>query len=84
MQIFMMVALKKKSDLTEMVICGCINGKLNNKTIGDISINKANTILKENNINIKTLPVYGNISKRKKDIKPYIENNKCSIKVDLE
>ena len=81
----MMVALlKNKSDLTEMVIYECINGKLNNKTIDDISINKANTILKENNINIKSLPGYGNIRKCTKDIKPYIENNKCSIKVDLE
>ena len=67
-----------------MVIYECINGKLNNKTIDDISINKANTILKENNINIKSLPGYGNISKCTKDIKRYIENNKCSIKVDLE
>ena len=52
-----------------MVIYGCINGKLNNKTIDDISVNKANNILKENNINIKSLPGYANISKLKKDIK---------------
>ena len=73
---------KKKSDLIEMVIYGCINGKLNNKTIDDISINKAHSILKENNISIKLLPGYGNISKRKKDIKPYTEDNiKCSVNI---
>ena len=62
-----------------MIIYGCINGKLNNKNIDDISTNKANSILKEKDIIIKSLPGYGNISKRKKDIKPYIENNKCSV-----
>ena len=65
-----------------MIIYGCINGKLNNKNVDDISINKANSILKENDINVKLLPGYGNISKRKKDIKPYIENNKCSVKTE--
>ena len=37
---------KKKSDLIEMIIYGCMNGKLNNKNIGDISTNKAHSILK--------------------------------------
>ena len=65
-----------------MIIYGCINGKLNNKNIDDISTNKANNILKENDINVKLLPGYGNISKRKKDIKPYIENNNYSVKTE--
>ena len=73
---------KKKSDLIEMIIYGCINGKLNNKNIDDISTNKAHSILKENDAVIKSLPGYGNISKRKKDIKPYIENNKLSVKIE--
>ena len=59
-----------------------MNGKLNNKNIDDISTNKAHSILKENNINTKSLPGYGSISKCKKDIKPYIENNKCSVKIE--
>ena len=78
----MVIQIKKKSDLIEMIIYGCINGKLNNKNVDDISINKANSILKENDINVKLLPGYGNISKRNKDIKPYIENNKCSVKTE--
>ena len=66
-----------------MIIYGCISGKLKNKLIDDISINKAHSILKENNIVIKLLPGYGNISKRKKDIKPYTENNiKCSVNIE--
>ena len=65
-----------------MVIYGCINGKINNKIIDDISINKTHSILKENNIVIKLLPDYDNISKRKKDIKSYTEDNiKCSINI---
>ena len=51
---------KKKSDLIEMIIYGCINGKLsNNKTIDDISTNKAPNVLKEKDVVIKSLPGYG-------------------------
>ena len=65
-----------------MVIYGSINGKLNNKVIDDISIDKAHSILKENTISIKLLPGYGNINKRKKDIKPYTENDiECSVNI---
>ena len=59
---------KKKSDLIEMVIYGCINGKLKNKIFDDIFINKAHSMLNKNEMLIKLLPGYGNISKRKKDI----------------
>ena len=52
---------------------GCINGKLINKIIDDISINKAHTILKEKDINTKSSPGYGNLELRKKDIKPSIK-----------
>ena len=77
----MVVQIKKKSGLIEMIIYGCMNGKLNHKNIDYISANKAHSILKENDIVIKTLLGYRNINKRKKDIKPYIENNKCSVKI---
>ena len=43
----MMVIQTKKSDLIEMIIYGCMNGKLNNTNFDDISNNKVNTILKE-------------------------------------
>ena len=46
-----------------MIIYGCTNGKLNNKNIDDISTNKTNSILKENDIYVKLLHGYGNISK---------------------
>ena len=49
--------------------------------IDDISTNKTHSILKECNIIVKSLPGYGNIGLRKKDIKPYVENKKPSIKL---
>ena len=64
-----------------MIIYGCMNGKLKNNTIDDISNNKNHSILKEKNISIKSLPGYGNLGLNKRNIKPYIENNKCSIKI---
>ena len=72
---------KKKSDLIEMIIYGCMNGKLKNMDINDISNNKVNSILKEKEISIKSLPVYGNLRLRKRDLTLYEENEKCSIKL---
>ena len=54
-------ANKKKSDLIEMIVYGCMNGKLKNKVVDEISVKRAYTILRENNINFKSLPGYGNM-----------------------
>ena len=72
---------KKKSDLIEMIIYGCMNGKLKDTNFDDISNNKVNTIFKEKGISIKSLRGYGNLGLKKKDLKPYVENDKCSIKL---
>ena len=58
----------KKSDLTETIIYGCINGKLKDMDINDISNNKVNTVLKEKESSIKSLPGYGNLGLKKKDL----------------
>ena len=60
---------KKKADLVEMIVYGCITNQLNKEPMKD---NRVNTILKEKNILIKSLPSYGNSGLRKKDIKPHI------------
>ena len=80
-------ANKKKTDLIEMIVYGCMNGKLKNKVVDEISVKRAYTILIENNINIKSLPGYGNMRLRKKDIKPYVENKsdrKTAVNIPLE
>ena len=77
----MMVIQTKKSDLIEMIIYGCMNGKLNNTNFDDVSNNKVNTIFKEKGISIKSLPGYGNLGLKKKDLKPYVENDTFSIKM---
>ena len=71
---------KKKFDLIEMIVYGCITNKLSKKPIKDISINKAMSILKEKDILIKSLPGYGNLGLKKKDIKPSV--SECSIKIN--
>ena len=75
------ISNKKKNDLIEMIIYGCMNGKLRNTNFDDISNNEVNTIFKEKGISIKSLPGYGNLGLKKKDLKPYVENDKCSIKL---
>ena len=80
-------ANKKKSGLIEIIVYGCMNGKLKNKVVDEISVKRAYTILRENNINIKSLPGYGNMGLRKKDIKPYVENKsneKSLVNIPLE
>ena len=70
---------KKKKDLVEMIVYGCITNKLNKEPIKGISINKAHNILKEKDIIIKSLPGHGNMALKKEDIKPYV--SECSIKI---
>ena len=65
---------KKKSDLIEMIIYGRMNGKLKNMNFDDISNNKANSILKEKDISMKSLSGYGNLGIRKRDIKNPMQN----------
>ena len=80
-------ANKKKGDLKEIIVYGCVNGKLKNKVVDEISVKRAYTILRENNINLKSLPGYGNIGLRKKDIKPYVENksdSKIAVNIPLD
>ena len=80
-------AKKKKSDLIEMIVYGCLNGKLKNKIVEDISLKSMLTILKEHNITIKSLPGHGKMRLRKKHIKPYVENKsdgKTVVNIPLE
>ena len=58
-----------------------MNEKLKNMDINGISNNEVNTILKEKEISIKSLPGYGNLGLKKKDLKSYEENEKCSVKL---
>ena len=72
---------KKKTDLIEMIVYGCITEKLNKKGIEDISTKQANLILNKSNITVKLLPGYGNASLKRKEIKPYVAKEKPFIKL---
>ena len=51
---------KKKTDLIEMIVYGCITNKLKKNVIEDISTKQANQILSKNKIKVESLPGYGN------------------------
>ena len=70
---------KEKTDLVEMIVYGCMINKISKEPIKDISMNRALNILKEHDISIKSLPRYGNIGMKRKDIKAY--TYECSIKI---
>ena len=59
---------KSKSDLIEMIVYGYIKDKLKNEQVNDISLNCAYKILKERDINIKSLPGCGNMGLKKKHV----------------
>ena len=42
---------KKKADLVEMIVYGCITNQISKEPIKDITSNKVNNILKQKNIN---------------------------------
>ena len=70
-----------------MIVYGCMNGKLKNKIVEDISFNRAITTLRKHKINIKSLSGNGNMGFRKKDIKPYVDNksdSKSAVNIPLE
>ena len=71
---------KKKTDLIEMIVYGCMTGTLNKKYLEDISIKQAKQILNKNNITIDSMPGYGNMGLKKKEIKPCVKE-KTFIKV---
>ena len=71
---------KKKTDLIEMIVYGCITDKLNKEKKENISSKQANQILNKSNITVKSLPGYGNAELKKKEIKPYVKE-KPFIKV---
>ena len=72
---------KKKTNLVEMIVSGCITNKLNKNEIDDISIKETSKILKEKRIILKSLPGYGNAELKKKDIK-ICDSSELSIKVE--
>ena len=70
---------KKKTDLIEMIVYECMTGTLNKKDLEDISIKQAKQILNKNNITINLLPGHGNISLKKKEIKPCVKEKTCIV-----
>ena len=76
---------KKKTDLVEMILYGCITNKLNKSEIKDISIKETNKILKEHDIILKSLPGYGNAELKRQDMKPCDTSvdDKLSINVEI-
>ena len=73
---------KKKTDLIEMIIYGCITEKLNKREIEDISIKQVNQILNKNNIVVKSLPRINAGLRKKKKLKHILKKNhllRCDI-----
>ena len=79
-KIYKGISSKKKTDLVEMVVYGCVTDKINKMRLQYITKKEANQILNANKIKIKTLPGYRNMGLKRKEILA-CTNNELSIKV---
>ena len=71
---------KKKTELMEILVYGHITDKISKMGLQDITKKEANQILNKNKIQIKTLPGYGNMELKRKEILA-CTNNEPSIKM---
>ena len=69
-------SFKRKTDLIQMIVYGCLTGTLNKKD--SKSIKQANQILNRNNITIDSLPGYGNMELKKKHLLMLVNKNSTS------
>ena len=67
-KIYKGISSKKKIDLVEMIVYGCTTDKTNKLGLQDITKKETNQILHANKIRIKTLPGYGNMRLKRKEI----------------
>ena len=79
-KIYKGISSKKKIDLVEMVVYGCVADKIIKMGLQDITKKEANQIFSADKIKIKTLPGYGNLGLKRKEILA-CTNNKPSVKV---
>ena len=67
---------KKKTQLVEMIVYGCIINTIHKNDIKDINTKELNRLLKEHKISVKSSPGHGNKGLKKKNIdKPSIKLN---------
>lgn len=71
---------KTKTDLLQMVVYSHIIDRVSKLGMQDITKKEANQILKQNKISVKSLPGYGNIGLKRKEIMA-CNNSECTIKV---
>ena len=72
---------KKKKNLIAMIVYGHITNKLNKMNPVDISKTERNQILKQNEINVRSLPGHGNVGRKRKEIMSLTNNSECVIKI---
>ena len=72
----------KKTDLVEMIVYIHITDTICKTYREDISENKCKQILRQNRIQVRSLPGYGNIGlKRKEIIECSNSNSECAVRV---
>ena len=72
---------KKKKNLIAMIVYGHITNKLNKMNPVDISKTERNQILKQNKINVRSLPGHGNVGRKRKEIMASTNNGECVIRI---
>ena len=71
----------KRQILLKLIVYGHITNEINKMNHVSISKNESNQILKQNEINVRSLVGYGNVSKKRKEILASSNNSKCAIRI---
>ena len=72
---------KKKTNLAEMIVYVHMTNKINKMNHVDISKTECSQILKQNEINVRLLPRYVNVGRKRKEIMASTNNSECAIRI---
>ena len=75
------ISSKKKTNLIEMIVYGHITNQINKISPVHISKNERNQILKQNEMNLRTLPGQGNAGQTRKRIMASTDSRECAIRI---
>ena len=72
---------KKKTNLVEMIVYEHITNEINKMNPIDISKTERSQILKQNEINERSLPGHDNVGRKRKEIMASTNNSECAIRI---
>ena len=80
-RIYKRASSNKKTDLVEMIVYRHITNEINKMNHVDISKNECSQVLKQNKINVRSLPRHDNVNRKRKEIVGSSISGECVIRI---